>query len=97
MYSPLILVVVVVASFHAYSAWAFPFALRQAVEYMTAIAPTQAQILRGLGPTLSHKASIYFPGSQNFTSATARWSVYGTPDIHVVVEPGDDDDVAAAV
>ena len=96
MYFQLIVSVVILA-FHDHLTWALPFALRRPVENMTPITLTQAQIMYGLGPMLSRKASILFPGSLDFAKATDRWDAYIAPDIRVVVEPGSDDDVAATV
>ena len=77
--------------------WALPFAIRALVANMTPVAPSQAEIMYELGPMLSREASIYFPGSRDFGNATERWNAYVAPDIRVVVEAGNDDDVALTV
>ncbi|KAE8356113.1 hypothetical protein BDV28DRAFT_154853 [Aspergillus coremiiformis] len=50
-----------------------------------------------LGRRLSNGASIYFPGNDNFSNATARWSQWGKPNISVVVEVANQWDVAETV
>ncbi|KAB8237519.1 hypothetical protein ETB97_012941 [Aspergillus alliaceus] len=50
-----------------------------------------------LGKRLSKGASIYFPGNELFTNATARWSQWGKPNISVVVEVANQWDVAETV
>lgn len=54
-------------------------------------------IATDLGPHLSSGASIWFPGSPNFSTATTRWSTLGAPNVSVVVEVATEDDVAATV
>ncbi|KAF7589730.1 hypothetical protein BBP40_003929 [Aspergillus hancockii] len=50
-----------------------------------------------LGRRLSSGASIYFPGNEAFSEATARWSKWGTPNISVVVEVANQWDVKETV
>lgn len=50
-----------------------------------------------LASVLSANASIYFSGSEEFTNATARWSVLDAPTVNVVVVPATEDDVAQTV
>ncbi|RWA09270.1 hypothetical protein EKO27_g5840 [Xylaria grammica] len=59
--------------------------------------------LQWLSPTaeladrLSPGALIYSPGSDGFTQATSRWSVYEAPNISLVVVPSVENDVAETV
>lgn len=54
-------------------------------------------ILSELGPSLSSNASIFLPGSQQFTNATTRWQVYDEPNITVVVQVATESDVQETV
>lgn len=58
---------------------------------------SDANIGSELGGKLSSGASIYFPGSDLFNNATARWSQWGKPNISVVVEVANKWDVAETV
>ncbi|TQS33289.1 hypothetical protein Golomagni_06374 [Golovinomyces magnicellulatus] len=50
-----------------------------------------------LGKSLSNKAKVYFPCSEGFADAKARWSTLAAPDVKIVVLPGIEQDVAATV
>ncbi|RYP89692.1 hypothetical protein DL770_004180 [Monosporascus sp. CRB-9-2] len=50
-----------------------------------------------LSERLSSKAQVYFPGSDGFAPATARWSALSTPEVNVVIVPGVENDVAATL
>jgi hypothetical protein len=49
------------------------------------------------GEKLSPTAKIYYPGSEEFEEASARWSVLDAPTVNVVVVPGTENDVAETV
>ncbi|KAI1373506.1 putative FAD-dependent oxygenase [Hypoxylon crocopeplum] len=53
--------------------------------------------LTGLTTRLSSGAHVHYPGSDGFTEATTRWSVFDAPGINVVVVPGVESDVAEIV
>ncbi|KAL8704812.1 MAG: hypothetical protein Q9201_002044 [Fulgogasparrea decipioides] len=76
---------------------ALPYVFERAVNDTTALAPSQADTQRQLGPLLTSGATIYFPDSPQFANATSRWSVYAEPKIAVVVEPASAKDVATTV
>lgn len=46
---------------------------------------------------LSDAAKVYLPGSDEFDTASTRWSVLEAPKVNVVVVPGTADDVAETV
>ncbi|EEH44121.2 uncharacterized protein PADG_00410 [Paracoccidioides brasiliensis Pb18] len=50
-----------------------------------------------LGPMLSTNAHFYFPGSDDFTQATARWSSLNAPSVTVVVDVATENDVVETV
>ncbi|KAI0139092.1 FAD binding domain protein [Hypoxylon sp. NC0597] len=50
-----------------------------------------------LSSRLSSSAQVYLPGSDGFTTATARWSALDVPGVNVAVLPGIEDDVAEIV
>lgn len=50
-----------------------------------------------LAPELSAHADIYYPDSDVFEDATARWSYYHPPNFTVVVEVAEEEDVAKTV
>ncbi|KAF3769586.1 FAD-binding domain-containing protein [Cryphonectria parasitica EP155] len=79
------------------SAAAVPHVLRQVDHRFTPRAPTAGEIQLDLGPQLSNGSSIWFPGSEEFSTATSRWNIYGEPNISVVVEVATAEDVAATV
>jgi len=58
---------------------------------------SSAQVQRELGSRLSNTTSIIGPTTPNFVDAIARWSDYGRPKVQVVIEPGDEADVATIV
>lgn len=60
------------------------------------IAP-RTNILAELGPLLSSNASIFLPGSEQFTNATTRWQQYNDPNVTVVVQVATESDVQEAV
>ncbi|KAE8149095.1 FAD-binding domain-containing protein [Aspergillus avenaceus] len=53
--------------------------------------------VKDLGQKLSNTAKVYYPGSDEFTTATTRWSVLDTPTINLVVVPGTENDVVETV
>lgn len=57
----------------------------------------RAEDVQELGRKLSCRAKIYFPGSDEFDAASARWSALGAPKVNVVVVPGTENDVAETV
>lgn len=57
----------------------------------------QPDIVARLGPQLSPNASILLPGSADFRNATTRWQLYREPEIDVVVEVANDQDVQRTV
>lgn len=57
----------------------------------------QPDIISRLGPQLSPNASILLPGSADFRNATTRWQLYREPEIDVVVEVANDQDVQRTV
>ena len=59
--------------------------------------PCQIDDLTELGKKLSPSAKIYYPGSEDFEEATARWSVLDAPKVKVVVVPGTENDVVETV
>jgi FAD/FMN-containing dehydrogenase len=66
-------------------------------EQATPITQSSAQIQQHLGSKLSSQAGIYFPGNSNYTVATSRWSPYEQPNISVVVEVGNANDVVETI
>lgn len=78
-------------------ALALPYIFERAVNDTTALAPSQANTQRQLGPLLSSGATIYFPNNPLFANATSRWSAFAEPKIAVVVEPASANDVAMTV
>ncbi|GAW23817.1 hypothetical protein ANO14919_133940 [Xylariales sp. No.14919] len=67
-------------------------AIRQANATLQWLSPTAT-----LADRLSPGALIYSPGSDGFTQATSRWSVYDAPNISLVVVPSVENDVAETV
>ena len=57
----------------------------------------QIDDLAELGKKLSPTAKVYYPGSEDFEEASARWSVLDAPRVNVVVVPGTENDVAETV
>lgn len=58
---------------------------------------TRDDIRTKLAPELSEHADIYYPDSDVFEDATARWSYYHPPNFTVVVEVAVEEDVAKTV
>lgn len=56
-----------------------------------------AEALANFKSKLSAATKIYFPGSEDFTRASKRWSMLETPQVNVVVVPATDKDVAEIV
>ena len=56
-----------------------------------------ATIASTLGPQLSTKAHVHFPGSANFNTSTERWNSHITPTFAVVVEVATEADVQATI
>jgi hypothetical protein len=50
-----------------------------------------------LSSRLSSGAHIYYPGSENFTKATTRWSSLDAPNATVIVEVATENDVVETV
>jgi hypothetical protein len=50
-----------------------------------------------LGPRLSSNASIFLPGSSEFSDATLRWQEWESPNITIVVEVATENDVQETV
>ena len=65
--------------------------------YTQHIFTKQPDIVSKLGPQLSPNASISLPGSADFRNATTRWQLYREPEIDVVVEVANDQDVQRTV
>jgi hypothetical protein len=53
--------------------------------------------VKSLAPYLSPTAKIYFPGSNEFTTYTIRWSNLETPTPNIVIAPGTENDVVQIV
>ncbi|KAL8746254.1 MAG: hypothetical protein Q9190_001710 [Brigantiaea leucoxantha] len=73
---------------------AIPFPFDDPKKGFTPLNIRSADVAAQLGSRLSENATIYFQNDPRFANATARWSVYGAPNIAVVVEPGIETDVA---
>ncbi|KAK2761671.1 hypothetical protein FQN54_001499 [Arachnomyces sp. PD_36] len=54
-------------------------------------------IEKDLASKLSPAAKIYLPGSDDFETASTRWSVLEAPKVNVVVVPGTADDVSETI
>ncbi|KAI0388497.1 FAD-binding domain-containing protein [Xylariaceae sp. FL0594] len=55
------------------------------------------QARRELGPLLSRKATIWGPGDNAFVNDTRRYQTLNIPDVKVLVQPGDEGDIAKIV
>lgn len=55
------------------------------------------QIDAGLGPLLSPAASIYYPGSDGFTTSDERFTLLNHPGWQIVVHVATEADVVATV
>ncbi|KAI1098845.1 FAD binding domain protein [Jackrogersella minutella] len=82
----------------AVAAWAISSACQNdAISgWMGGICP-QRDYVGELAERLSRNAHVYTPGSDEFTAATARWSVGHAPGVKVVVVPSTENDVAETV
>lgn len=56
-----------------------------------------SNITADLSARLSSGARIYYPGSENFADATARWSSYEAPNFTIAVEVATENDVVETV
>lgn len=56
-----------------------------------------SQIASQLGPQLSNTSRIFGPDDTDWTNATLRFQGLSHPDIQVVVQPGEESDVATIV
>ena len=56
-----------------------------------------AQVQRELGRQVSNTTAIYGPEDSRFENATERWNIAAVPKIQVVIEPGQESDVATIV
>lgn len=63
---------------------------------LSGVCPRDSEYAK-LGCSLSPGSKIYFPGSAEFTAATARWSNLAPPKVDVVVVPATEDDVSKTV
>ena len=71
--------------------------LTRGTDDITPFDQSPGNIQQALGSQLSTNASIWFPGSTNFTNGASRWSTHANPNISVVVEVATADDVAATI
>lgn len=55
------------------------------------------QVQRELGGRVSKATTIYGPTDDRYDQATARWNTFAVPQIQVVIEPGEESDVAKIV
>ncbi|KAF7550906.1 hypothetical protein G7Z17_g5399 [Cylindrodendrum hubeiense] len=61
------------------------------------ICPGSLSEVTELVKKVSNATKIYFPGSDEFTTATTRWSVLQAPKVNIVVVPGTENDVVETV
>ncbi|KAI1444622.1 FAD binding domain protein [Annulohypoxylon stygium] len=82
----------------AVAAGAIASACQHAVlgSWLASICP-QRDYVSELGERLSRNAHIYIPGSDDFTTATTRWSIGHNPEVKLVVVPSIENDVAETV
>ncbi|KAI1214558.1 FAD binding domain protein [Annulohypoxylon truncatum] len=82
----------------AVAAGAIASACQNAVlsSWLVSICP-QRDYVKELGDRLSRHAHIYTPGSDDFKTATTRWSVAHAPEVKLVVVPSIENDVAETV
>lgn len=52
---------------------------------------------KALSKELSASAKVYFPGSDDFETASTRWSNLDVPTVNIVVVPGTENDVVETV
>lgn len=55
------------------------------------------EVQRELGYQVSNTTAIFGPNDGRFDAATARWNIFATPQIQVVIEPGQESDVSTIV
>lgn len=55
------------------------------------------EVQRELGYQVSSTTAIFGPSDGRFDIATSRWTIYGKPQIQVVIEPGQESDVSTIV
>ena len=55
------------------------------------------QVQRELGSRVSKDTVIFGPSDNRFETVTARWNMFAVPQIQVVIEPGQESDVATIV
>jgi hypothetical protein len=65
--------------------------------WLEGVSPRRIDDVAELGKKLSPSAKIYYPGSEGFDEASARWSVLDAPKVNVVVVPGTENDVSETV
>lgn len=58
---------------------------------------TADEVMRDLGGQLSSGTTIFGPGDAAYPNATKRWNILEVPDIQVVVQVGQELDVAKIV
>lgn len=61
------------------------------------LAISTAQIQLDLGPSLSNTTTIFDANSTQYANATHRWDTLATPKTRVVIEVGEESDVAKIV
>lgn len=69
--------------------------LQDSSVYFSQLLPAYFQ--KYLRPSLSPRASLSFPSSENFQNLTTRWSTFTDPKVDIVVEVTETQDVAVAV
>jgi len=55
------------------------------------------QVAQELGPLLSKEASIFGPDDNRWDGVNVNWNEYGAPHFTVVVEAGQESDIAIIV
>ena len=58
---------------------------------------TAEQVRRELGTNLSNTTTIFGPSDARWPNATARWDILEAPDIQVVVQVGQEEDISKVV
>lgn len=84
----------------AVAAWALTSAchgIPVARNLLPNLCPRDIGQAKELQDKLSSGAKVYFPGSQDFKDASARWSILDPPTINVVVVPATEKDVSETV
>jgi FAD/FMN-containing dehydrogenase len=64
---------------------------------VVAVLPPTDQVRSELGPKLSPNASIYGPTSPEFGISAARWQLFSSPNMSIVVDVHTEDDVVATI